>query len=189
MRADRVRRYLPGTVAVAGVVAAHAADYAVLYPDPAVRDRALLANGHGYWPGAVLVAAVLGAVALAVAAGRGSQGRRTPLPSLARLAATQALLFTAVEIAERVGSGVSPLPFLRSPAFAVGLALQVVVAAVALLVLSWVERAAGRVAALLRGRRPRPAKATSWALPVDEVVEAWWHGTVAARGPPASLRA
>src|SRR5438270_13138797 len=95
VRADRVRRVLPGTVAVAGVVAAHAADYAVLYPDPAVRDRELLANGHGYWPGAVLVAAVLGAVALAVAGGRGSRGRRTPLPSLARLAAIQAVLFPA----------------------------------------------------------------------------------------------
>src|SRR5206468_495885 len=97
----RARRVLPLTAAAAGVVLAHAADYVLLYPDPGQRGRELSATGHGYWPVAVGVAAALGAGLLVLAAGRGVRRRATALPSVARLAGLQMVLFITVEVVER----------------------------------------------------------------------------------------
>src|SRR5207248_11457126 len=97
---------------------------------------------------------------------------------------SQMALFAVIEVVERVGAGTSPVPFLHSAQLGVGLALQVVAAAAAVFVLSLVERAARRIADLLRPPRPAAIKPTSWALPADDVVEAWWTAPTAPRGPP-----
>jgi hypothetical protein len=181
---DRGRRFLPLAAAAAGVVLAHAVDYALLYPDPAQRGRELAATGHSYWPAAVALAAVLGAGAVGLAVVRGARRRAVPMPSISRLAAGQMALFATIEVVERLGAGVSPLSLLQGPHLAVGLVLQAAVAALAVLLLSWVERAAAKAAALLRRPSPDTRRAASWPLPLERFVEAWWAVSTSPRGPP-----
>ena len=168
---------------------AHAADYVLLYPDPRQRSRELSATGHGYWPVAVGVAAALGAALLALVAVRGSRRRAVAMPSMGRIAALQMGIFTTVEVVERASVGVSPLPFLHSAQLAVGLGLQVVAAAACIFLLSRVERAARRVADLLRPRVPASPRARSWPLLLDAHAVVSRRGTPAApRGPPLPAR-
>lgn len=189
MKADRARLLV---VAAAGIVVAHAVDYAIAFPDPARRVRALSATGHGYWPVAVVFAAVCGAVGLGLAARRGWR-REVPAAPLvrtaARLAAGQVVLFAALETVERLAVGGRPLAFLGSVQFALGVALQIAVAAIAAVLLRGVEESAGRVAAALR--RPRRARAASrmWAVPTDDVVVRLWGIAGDARAPPLTLPA
>src|SRR5437764_13285533 len=185
---DRARRFLPLAAAAAGVVLAHAVDYALLYPDPAQRSHALAATGHSYWPAAVAVAVVLGACAVGLTIARGACQRAIPLPSIPRLAAGQMALFATIEVVERVGAGVSPLTLLHGPHLVVGLVLQAAVAGVAVLVVSWVERVAARIAALLRRPSPRTGRAASWPLPLQRFVEGWWAVSTSPRGPPLRPR-
>src|SRR5437763_927939 len=115
-------------VAAAGIVIAHAADYALAFPDPVRRGHELAATGHGYWPLAVAVAVVCGAFALglAIRSGWGGQRSTTRLPAAAvQVAAGQVVLFTAVETVERGAAGGHPTAFLTSVPFAAGLVLQV----------------------------------------------------------------
>src|SRR5207237_10779436 len=137
---ERARRMLPLAAAATGVVLAHAADYALLYPDPGQRSRELGATGHRHWAVAVAVAAVVGAALVGLAVVRGARRRALPVPSVARLAAVQMMLFTVVEVVERASVGVSPLPFLHSTPLVVGLVLQVVTAAACSFLLARVER-------------------------------------------------
>ncbi|MGH9225504.1 MAG: hypothetical protein ACRD2W_17355, partial [Acidimicrobiales bacterium] len=59
------RAMVPALAAVAGVVAAHLVDYAVLFPQAGARADHLAATGHSYWPAAAAVAVGAGIVALA----------------------------------------------------------------------------------------------------------------------------
>jgi len=105
VKADRARLLV---VAVAGIVVAHAADYALAFPDPARRARALSTTGHAYWPLAVVVAAACGAAALALAARHGwrADAPQASLPrTAARLAAGQVVLFAVLETVERLAVG------------------------------------------------------------------------------------
>jgi hypothetical protein len=155
------------TVALAGVVVAHALDFVVIYGGDAEREHGLVSTGHGYWPIAVLVGLLTGLVTLGWAAGRGGV-RGLAGPTLAvhqrpvlgdgtRLAAAQVILFTALEVIERATAGTAAGALLRSPEFVVGVVLQVAVAALATLVLRGVERLSERVvrAALAVPRHPR----------------------------------
>ena len=187
------RRALPLVVGVAGVVLAHALDYAVVFPHAADRARQLDATGHGYWPIAVAAAFVAGATALAIAVRRGMLGAvgrvadPRPFPQrVAHLAVWQVALFVAVEVAERAAVGVAVAPLVTSPEFLLGLAVQVVVAAVALTLLGAVERAAREIAR--RRRRLRPtgtpvAAPVPWAFPPMPVC----LDTAGPRGPPLAL--
>ncbi|TMK89471.1 MAG: hypothetical protein E6G57_01255 [Actinobacteria bacterium] len=151
MKAARARLLV---VAAAGIVIAHAADYALAFPDPTRRGRALSASGHGYWPAAVALAVVCGAAAVARAVRRGwrSAGPRASLPATAaRLATGQVLLFTLLETVERLAVGAHPLLFLSSGAFALGVVLQVAVAVAAVLLLRGVEVGARRLLFLSSG--------------------------------------
>jgi hypothetical protein len=186
VKADRARLL---AAAAAGVVVAHAADYALAFPDPAHRGRELAATGHGYWPMAVLAAAALGGVAVVLAARRGlGAGVRTASSSVpftaARLAAAQLLFFCVLETVERLATGVDPVPFLHSPQLVVGLALQVAVAIAAAVVLRGVEAGAGRVATASRRPTARRGPAPSWARARNEPVARGWGTTGDARGPP-----
>lgn len=189
MKADRARLLV---VAVAGIVVAHAADYALAFPDPARRAHVLSASGHGYWPVAVLVAVVCGAAALALTARRGWRGD-APLASLprnaVRLAAGQVVLFGVLETVERLAVGGHPAAFLASAQFAIGVLLQIAVALVATVVLRGVERGAHRLASSIR--RPRQSAITrhAWTPATDDTVVRWWGIAGDARGPPSTLPA
>ncbi|MDQ1395208.1 MAG: hypothetical protein QOG64_467 [Acidimicrobiaceae bacterium] len=146
---------------VAGVVAAHAFDYLVVFPDTAQRTHALAATGHRYWPLAATAAILATAIAAVAAAIRGASSRRTDadadrlLPRFAALARFQVGLFAAVEVTERVAAHVSPAGLVRERSFALGMVLQLVVAATVVVILAGIEKLARRVAAAIR--RPAPA--------------------------------
>lgn len=189
MKADRARLLV---VAAAGIVIAHAADYALAFPDPARRTRELASTGHGYWPYAVLVAAVCGMCALALAIQRGWRGQATAtsLPvTAAVLAGGQVLLFAAVETIERLAVSGNPLAFLTSVPFAVGVVLQVAVAVTAAIVLRGVEAGARRAASARQRVRRAAVAALAWPDRRDDVVVRWWTRDGDPRGPPLTLPA
>ena len=183
MTADRLRRLLPLGVAATGVVGAHALNYVLAFPDPAVRAHELAATGHGYWPIAVGIALLAGAAAAGLGVANGLRLRRpAPMP-VARLAVLQLVLFVTLETAERLGAGMNPIPFLHSPQLVVGVVLQVAVAVAAVLVLRAIEAGARSVGRALRRPLPRAA-AAHWAPTLDRVVVSWPASTAPARGPP-----
>lgn len=128
---------LPDAIAlvggVAGVVVAHALDYAIVFPDPASRRSQLLATGHGYWATAGLAASLSAVLAAGAAVVRGVQAGRAgrvadARPKLPLLVGFQMTLFALVEVCERVHAGISPAGLLHERTFRFGLAVQVVVA-------------------------------------------------------------
>jgi hypothetical protein len=162
-RASRAGCVYLSAAAVAGVVAAHTVADVLVLPDPHARAEHLQATGHGYWPVAVYLAVALGALALAWTVARGAGTLRTAGPEVARfrlLATRQLLVFAVVEASERLVAGVPVTDLWREPAFVVGLAVQVVVAAGLALLLRRAEGLGARVAAAMRpsgaAARPRP---------------------------------
>lgn len=195
----RVRRLVLVLAAVAGVVAAHGLEYTAAHVDPVGRSHHLHVTGHGYWPGAVRVAIAAAVLAMGVAAGSGIRraldrseatagrgGPPSPALRLAPLALVQVALFGAIEITERVVAGADLAELVQTPWFAAGVALQVVVAAVAVVVLRLIGAGVERI--LAHGRRPRlrrePAVRPVGASRVPGVVVARASGC---RGPPVVL--
>jgi hypothetical protein len=176
------RRWFLAATAAAGVVAAHGAAYLFAYPNGGDRAQHLRVTGHGYWSIAVLLAVGAGAGVLAAAARRGMRGTTVSISPVA-LVATQLALFTGAELIERTAIGVSPAVLVHSPEFALGLALQVVVALAARLLL----RGAVAVGARLAARRPTPRRARPAPVPAGAaVLRAPLRWTRAAtRAPPA----
>jgi hypothetical protein len=175
--------------AVAGVVVAHVVDYLLVFPAGRARASHLAATGHGYWPAAVVLASMAGAVAVVSAVVRAiGGGSERVTSSVARVAATQLALFTVIEVGERAVAGVSPAGLARSPEFWVGLLVQVAVAAIAVLFLRGVGRAACAISALLR--RPPARRRTASAggrRPVHAPRLAVIASTARPRGPPCLL--
>jgi hypothetical protein len=189
VKADRARLLV---TAAAGIVVAHAADYALAFPDPARRGHELSATGHGYWPVAVAVAVVCAGLALTFAARRGWRGTSpaVAVPVTAhQLAAGQVALFAVLETVERLAVGAHPLTFLTSAQFAVGVVLQVAVAFAAAVLLRGVERGAARAAAALRRPRGAGEPRRSWAAATDDAIVRWWGIAGDARGPPLAFPA
>lgn len=155
------RTWVIALASVAGVVVAHCIDFVVLFPDAEVRARRLQATSHSYWPLAVLAALGAAAACLAFATLRGAHAPPSVSPVLGisgggldakRLLRWQAIVFLAVEGAERAASGV-PLGSLASSAeIWLGLALQIPVALVTVRLLALVSAAAHRL--VLRSGRP-----------------------------------
>jgi hypothetical protein len=177
------------------VVVAHVADYVVVFPSGADRAHHLHASGHGYWPLAVVAAALAGIATLAWAGVRGVRAQARPgrpsvgiLRAIAVVGAWQAMAFTAVEVLERVVSGAPVVPFATSPELAMGLALQVVVAAAVVVLLALVEAGAARLAAAL-GRRTWPlCRDAPGPSPTLAVLVAPAGSPGRPRGPPVSPR-
>jgi hypothetical protein len=189
VKADRARLLL---VAAAGIVVAHAADYALTFPDPARRGQVLASTGHGYWPIAVVVAVLCGGCALVLAARHGWRanvsGASFPLAGV-RLAIAQVTLFAGIETIERLAVGGHPVAFLGSTQFALGLVLQVAVAFGAAALLRGVERGASRLASRIRRTRAATNDRQAWRLPTDDALARWWGIAGDARAPPLTLAA
>ena len=178
----RLPLLLPVVAAVAGEALGHSLDYLLVFPNGAERARHLHATGHAYWPWAALVATGAGVAALGLVARRsagalaGGRNCANPLRAsvhVAGQAGCQLGIFAVMEVLERMVTGTPLVSLLHAPELWVGLALQVVLAAVCVTVLAFVERLVGRVAAALRRRRlvvptamvrPRPPSPAASAL-------------------------
>ena len=177
---------------VAGLVGAHALDYWLLISDPVRRQALLHSTGHAWIPQieSIAVACALASVVGALASGLCDTAR--PAPSIRatamRLGAAQSLAFVTLEFGERIFAG-APLHHLSPLLLAVGVGLQIAVAATLAAAMVLLARASSRLAHALGGNRfalPRipqqadlPARAFT---PPRRVRRA---ATDPARGPPA----
>ncbi|HEX2029729.1 MAG TPA: hypothetical protein VHF25_17250 [Nitriliruptorales bacterium] len=179
------RRLVPAVLAPAGVWAAHTLGYRLAHPDPAAHATALA--GHSHLPVLGLVGAGLLVACLAWVAVRDASGRRL-IVRLESLLVPLLVAFGALELAERVAVDEAATAALAEPAMAVGLAVQLLVAAVLLVALRGAERVGTWVA-----RRLRPAAAAAAAVPphppscVVSPPGSVWPWPIRRRGPPAAL--
>lgn len=180
--------------AVAGLLAGHAASYALAVPDAHHRDLVLRETGHGYLPAAgeaALVLALAGVVALVVRSwsGRGRlDGVR--LGSLARsLATVQVLAFAGQELLERLAAGAPLGGLLDEHVLVVGVLVQVSVALAGAAILHWLARTSARLVTVVASRAslPRPAPAIA-PFPLDPVrpPTRTLATARAGRGPPSA---
>ncbi|MGH9190714.1 MAG: hypothetical protein ACRD0Q_11930 [Acidimicrobiales bacterium] len=190
----RMARRIPVASVVVGVVAAHAADYALVHPQSSERAHQLSATGHGYWHAAVAAALVAAGALLLLALVEGARrglcgGARHPghgrlVTRVATLAGCQVGLFCIVELVERAAAGVDPTTLLRQPELVLGIVLQVVVAAVMTLLLDGVERVAGD-ATVLRAVSRRRQPSRCWERPAPEAARhRVARRSLGARAPP-----
>lgn len=199
MRSTRVGRTRLAGLSVAllaatGLLAAHALDYGLLIRDPVYRQHVLDSTGHGYLPeaGGLALLAFVVASALGWALGFGdglrAGGRRPSFGWLVRrLGALQVAGFVALEIVERVQSGV-PLHHLLSPLLPMGVLLQVAVAVVGALLLGLLWRTGAWVARAFAPPRPRRVPrvlrpAAGATVPAVRILSV----SASPRGPPAVL--
>lgn len=185
-------RVLPA--AAGGLVAGHFLTYVFIAPAGPHRAAFLQQTGHGYFPRAAAAAAALGAIAMGMAAARGMARRHAGSDfslgwraMATRFALLQAIGFVLLEIGERLVVR-APLGGLAG-VLPVGLAVEVVVAAVVAWMLCVTELASATVTLALVPRRalrdadtPRPAPHVDLdALPVPSYL----ISSVTLRGPPA----
>jgi hypothetical protein len=145
---SRVSNVRPATVlgfALGGVLVGHALTYLVLVPDAHARTAELSATGHAYLGGANASGLVAVIAALSILFFRGLAGAEPGASRVyERLAAFQLTAFAAMEILERLGSGAGARHLV--PTLAVGLPVQILVAAFVALIVRFVARAAAAVA-------------------------------------------
>jgi len=154
-------------VAFAGVVGGHTIAYFAAVPDASRRGALLAQTGHSYWRTALVAALLVEVLALAAVAARHFRAglaipARGPLPirigrfQLAvRLALIQVAAFTGLEVGERLVSRIPVAGMFANHVFALGVAIQVLVAGAGALLLRWLARAAEALGFCLR----RPAAA------------------------------
>jgi hypothetical protein len=178
------------------VVLGHWIAYVATVPATGVRETFLAQTGHAYWPTAVAVAVVLGIVATAgtiVRHLRIGALTRVSLPgswehyrvTALRLAGLQASVFVVQEVVERVHVG-SPLSGLLHGGFlAAGLAVQVLVAGVLAVVLTWLGRAAEAIGRALTSSMPLRRVRHRFLVRASQVpVRVAVRGLRSSRGPP-----
>ncbi len=138
----------PATVlgfGLGGVLVGHALTYLVLVPDAHARTAELAATGHTYLGGANALGLVAAIAALSALFFWGLAGADDRAPRVyERLAAFQLTAFAAMEILERLGSGAGLRHLV--PTLAVGLPVQILVAAFVALLVRLVARTAAAVA-------------------------------------------
>jgi hypothetical protein len=155
-------------LALSGVAAGHSVAYYLAVPNAGHRNALLAQTGHSYWNVAITVAILLeltGVLGLAVRHFRaglaGTSSLQLTFPQLARrLAAMQVAAFSALEVTERVRSGIPANEMFHNHLFPIGVAIQVLVACAGALLLRWLGRAAEAVGRLC-SRRPAERRATA----------------------------
>jgi hypothetical protein len=164
MARTRARVVTVALAGVGGVVAAHTIGFVLAIPNARARAHELAATGHDYWSVAVAVAVIASSAALVAAFGSGR--RATPRAGTragasgpgrfgqwAALSAWQIVMFSAMEVTERLEVREPLHALLDERAFRIGLALQLVVAAIAIAVLAVAEYAGGLVVRVRRSPR------------------------------------
>ncbi|HEX7521729.1 MAG TPA: hypothetical protein VF441_06685 [Acidimicrobiia bacterium] len=193
MASIRTRPLVSAAAGIAGVAGAHVIAYAIAYRDPAQRAYVLQQTGHGYWPLAMGVACLAALITLAAAIRRGTDigaRRRAPIGTagsvaqMGRLALWQMALFGAMESAERLSVGISPMTLLHTHNFAIGLTFQLILAAAIVIGLRVVERVTARVTRALSHTplRSRPVHPSSWIDVTLVCLASTWPDRP--RGPP-----
>jgi hypothetical protein len=192
-----VRRLVTLAAGVTGVVVAHVVGYALAFTDPSQRARVLHDTGHGYFSIAAWAALAAAGLAMAIVAARGAAHDQDDgdddrpmrlVPRLGVLTAWQAVLFLAVEISERLAAGVPLHEMARGHEVAIGLAVQVVVAAAIILVLGATAAVSARLAAALRHEPASTRRGTLSPAPPPAAPRALPRTTARSRAPPPSLR-
>jgi hypothetical protein len=140
------RRIIAGrpltALAAVGVLIGHWIAYWLAVPNPTLRESILVATGHSYWMTALKIGVVLGVTAFVmiglrtISTGGGYQGRTKDAFVWAglRLAAIQMVAFVGLEVAERAVIGDPVAQIFANHLLVVGLATQVIVAALVALV-------------------------------------------------------
>ena len=179
-----------GALALIGMVAGHQVSFFLAERQGEHRHALLQATGHGSWASVNAIAAAVGLAVLVGFIGasiRSAQSRRQRragyMGALGRLAPLQLATFVGVEAVERISAGSSLAEILSDRIILIGLLVQVVVAALACLVLLLVSHV---VASLIRAvHEVSPVADTLTDLPRPAIVRldlsrvAW-----SLRGPP-----
>jgi hypothetical protein len=189
------RRLPLAGAAVAGAVVGHGVAYALAVPQPGRRLALLAGSGHQYWSAAIAAAVVLGLGSLGATltrsfrAGLTTGGRPAVEPPgrlAGRLALLQVTIYLVQELLERAAAGVPLGGPVNGRLLLVGVAVQLLVAAVLAVALTWAGRAAEVAGRALRrrlppGADPRPVltRPTGWVRPAILLT-----GALAARAPP-----
>jgi hypothetical protein len=182
------------TAAAFGAVAGHTVTYMVAVPNAATRRLFLAATGHGYWPAAVPAALVLGIFAAVSTlirhvgldgetdSARGWSWGRT----VAILGLLQAGIFLTQETIERVAAGAPLGTLLQDHVLAIGVLVQVGIAAVVAAVLFVLARTAEVLAAALSRRPTRDHATPSFPRPARRALRPRVGSSPGAiRAPPA----
>ena len=150
--------------AAAGVLAGHFVGYRLVFPGSPQRHAVLVETGHGYFPLAIRIAAMLAVIAGAASLARGyararDSGDALPAPraTAGRLAVLQVFAFVGLEFVERIVTGV-PFHHFLLPVLIVGAIAQVVIAAGGAALIATLYRAG---AAIARSFVPDDAAAVS----------------------------
>ena len=191
MRASRLRILLG--VAMAGVVVGHSLAYFTALPNASARAELLARTGHSYWPGALLLALAVSAVAFArhirdhvrFSLTGGATGQNHLLVAV-WLAAMQVSAYAVIEVTERLASGYPIQQMFHSALPLIGVATQVLVACAGTLLLRLLARAAEALAGTLaRSFAPSPSPRL-WAPGGDPhtVVQRLLWAACRGRAPP-----
>lgn len=182
-------------LAASGWIAGHSLAYVLIAPHDAHRERLLSETGHGYLsvaPLAIACAITVIIAGLALAIADGVRGSTRPRVAAWPVALVPPVGFTVQEHLERVIELNAFTLVALEPAFLVGMALQLPLAAVALLAAHAVlvfGRALGRRAAVGRVLRPQARRPQALLLARPEpvlarsAVLAGGHGQRAPPGP------
>ncbi len=195
MRAPRftLGAFRLAATAAAGVLAGHFVGYRLVFPGSPQRHAVLVETGHGYFPIAIRVAAMLAVVAGAASLARGyararERGDALPAPrsTALRLAVLQVFAFVGLEFVERIVTGV-PFHHFLLPVLIVGAIAQVAIAAGGAALIAALYRVG---AAIARSFAPEDAAAVSplWKPVLRTAGLSLPRATpTPIRGPPLSL--
>lgn len=183
----RTRIWLGG-LAFSGVVLTHLGAFVMVAPDAHHRAELLAATGHGSWTLAVAVALAslvmaFGGVALRIAR-RDADAPPRLLGCWLRLALLQMVGFAGLEFAERALVHGAPWEVVTEPVFGLGLALQVVAAAIAAVLLVVFARVLERI---VSARAVEPGSTSALGFPALDPVPPRFSvatGAGTLRGPP-----
>jgi hypothetical protein len=164
---------------------AHVASYFMAAHDHVHRSALLTETGHGSSGTFEVLAPILGLLALATIVGASAGGRLSRISSW-QVAGLQMGAFVLIEGVERATVGTSLLDLLAEPVFQVGLAFQLLIAAL----VTWVAQALTElVLRITRSRKPRQQDRIYFDpssvdfTPTRSLSKAAWN----LRGPPPTL--
>ena len=151
MRRVPGKALLLASLSLSGMALAHLASYFMAAQDQVHRSALLSETGHGSSGTFEVLAPVLVVLALATIVGGATGGRSIKISSW-QVAGLQMGTFVLIEAFERATVGTSFMDLLAEPVFQVGLAIQLLIAAL----VTWVAEALTElVCRIARSKKPR----------------------------------